>query len=196
MLTRRHGARYVLCILIGILLLCGEESTKPDVQDDPDPVVDNSLIGTWETIIPPRPGSDDTITVGFDLADSSTWSSSDSSFYLYAFEHPDKYLYKRTGAWRMQGTSVSLSGTTCTMIDINDTSYKLIDAVDSICNLVISIDTTDSTEKIDSAWNDIPLVNLGGIVKAFPLYKIFPGWCESLRPDFLKDKNAYRYSDD
>ena len=174
----------LLIAVLGTLLLCGD-TEKPEEQGD-DPVPDYSLVGLWETRIPPRPGSVDTLVVNFDLARSD---NADSTFFLYATENTEgsiKPLYERRGVWGIRGTSVELTGTNCQMIDINETTYELKQAVDSICNLVISIDTTDTTEKIDSIWYDIPLVNLGGIVKSFPIYAVFPGWCESLRCDFAK----------
>ena len=189
----RDVTLYILVVLAGTLILCGN-GTSP--EEDDDPTFDYSLIGTWESVIPGRPGYPDTITIGFDLSKTRIFNVSDSTFFLYAIEHPDKYLYKRTGSWGIEGNTVVLTGADCQMIDINETTYELKPASDSICNLVIRIDTTGGiTEKVDSLWNNIKLIDLGGIVKSFPIYKVYPDWCESLSADFIKQPIHYLFNE-
>ncbi len=179
--------KYGAVLLTGTLLFCGD-SSKPteEEEEDDNPVSDYSLIGTWETVIPGKPydGYPDPITVGFQLFGTDTIDSTvDSTFSLYAIQHPDKDLYMRTGTWLLNGTNLVFTGTNCMMIDINETTFEFKPVSDSIKNIVISIDTTN---KVDSLWNNIPLKDLGAIVFSFPIYKTFYKWCESLLPNFEK----------
>ncbi len=167
----RPFALYLLFAITGMLVLCGD-STKPEEEEEGnDPVDPRSFIGTFLDILPAKSeyNMPNPIEIGINIVEGKEPSdSTDSTFLLYAKEMSvNKYLYKHTGIWKINGNTIKLIGKSCEMIDVTTGANTLETQHDSISFKNIELDTT---LVVDNVWETIPLIDLGSIVRAIPQY--------------------------
>jgi len=171
-MKKRFYVTLAACALAGILVLCGDDSSPTD--PDNDPVITHPLAGTWLDTILAKPDAGLTKAVFFGLTLNLNAQTGDSSFLFFALEDPDKYLYKHSGKWQVTGSSLTCSGSACQIIDKN--TGQLVTAPDSTANKVITIDTTGTGA---CAWGDKPITEYGDVWESLTVSSVFINWLKS-----------------